>query len=80
MLFGVTIILYFLKILSGSRNYCNTDNSVPWDTEVKVLYLGFLIYRCNRTTQRELLVYNIFLNFMTKQYFQNIASCVAYHI
>ena len=34
MLFGVTIILYFLKILSGSRNYCNTDNSVPWDTEV----------------------------------------------
>ncbi len=23
MLFGVTVILYFLKILSGSRNYLN---------------------------------------------------------
>jgi hypothetical protein len=29
MLFGVTVILYFLKILSGSRNHILVQ-SVPW--------------------------------------------------
>ena len=29
MLFGVTVLLYFIKILGGSRNYCKHGKAYP---------------------------------------------------
>jgi hypothetical protein len=42
MLFGVTVILYFLKILSGSRNYyfCEASHVYIWRK-----YLFYLVSR-----------------------------------
>ena len=43
MLFGVTVILYFLKILSGSRNYiltCKAYNRLQHVVFLQTIYLS----------------------------------------